>query len=961
VTPISETVARVLPQLPEPRAAQLLFERLIAEQPSLERVFQRDPGLLSDVLTLAAWSPLLATTLENNPDYVTWLQRERAITRVRTREELGESLGRFALINSQINPHVMLSRFRRRELLRTYLHDIRRTRTIVETTDELSGLADTVLERALKLCRQELDNRYGLPQTVDAHGRTSGAEFCIVALGKLGSGELNYASDIDLSFLFSGDGMTSAGGSRGQITNREYFVKLAERLLLLVDAPTGEGAAYRIDARLRPHGRQGALACSITEAVNYYEGAAADWELQALIRARSAAGSTQLFGRFVSLVEDRVYRSGISVAGALANVRLAKNKIDRQRESDEKGFNVKLGRGGVREIEFITQALQLAFGGDDPWLRTSHTLVTLGRLAERRFVSEREHSQLSDAYHFLRTLEHRLQMEHGLQTHAVPLDPLRRELVARRMNFSGSGALAEFEASLAAHTGNVHAAFNRVFAGDAATSVTAPRRPTEDPLDERIKKVSETAAKVLALETEGPRPLGAASVNVAVLTEQKLRASANTTRAVSFMNRITAALEKEEAPIAINESQLNGLIQLCDASEYFAEMIANRLSLIRALPITFADNCGRDYENELIKAVAEKSTFADELTALRLSWSRLLIEIGAQEVAGSRDSFQVNRRLTDLAKGTANAALLIAQRELARRYRPLAADPRVAVLALGRFGSGGMDYGSDLDLVIVFEVNSAPLVPTLTPEETYARLTEYFITALSSITRAGALYRVDLRLRPDGQKGPLAISSTSFSEYIQSRAAIWEWLAYVKLRAVAGDLKFGGEVEGAARRRIHELAQNSDAQHLVNEARRVRDRLQKAKAPRRQAGINIKHGPGGMLDVYFATRYLQLRDNVPDDGEDRTTQAMLERLRAAGSIAEPDFQRMRAGYRLLRAVDHELRLIIGRSASLPQRDSAAFADIARRLGYGVSHDLENDLISGMKQIRQAYDCIMITE
>src|SRR5947208_1256956 len=165
------------------------------------RLFQREPGLLSDVLAIAAWSPLLAITLEQNPDYVPWLQRERVSTRVRTREEMGESLARFALTNSQLDPHVVLARFRRRELLRTYLHDIRRSRTIVETTDELSNLADAILDYGLQLSRQRLDNLYGAPQIADARGRIAAAEFCIVALGKLGSRELNYASDIDLVFL----------------------------------------------------------------------------------------------------------------------------------------------------------------------------------------------------------------------------------------------------------------------------------------------------------------------------------------------------------------------------------------------------------------------------------------------------------------------------------------------------------------------------------------------------------------------------------------------------------------------------------------------------------------------------------------------------------------------------------------------------------------------------------------
>src|SRR5205814_9180854 len=230
------------------------------------------------------------TTLEQNPGYFSWLNRERLNVRVRTADELKESLARFALTNSTIHPQVLLARFRRRELLRVYLHDIRRTHMIVETTEELSNLADAILDYALNLARHELDNKYGVPQITDQRGRAATAEFCIVALGKLGSFELNYASDIDLLFLYSDDGVTSGKGDRGEVTNREYFVKLAETITRLVGQPTGEGAAYRVDLRLRPFGRDGSLAASLDEAVRYYFQKAQQWELQALIRARTAAG-----------------------------------------------------------------------------------------------------------------------------------------------------------------------------------------------------------------------------------------------------------------------------------------------------------------------------------------------------------------------------------------------------------------------------------------------------------------------------------------------------------------------------------------------------------------------------------------------------------------------------------------------------------------------------------------------
>jgi glutamate-ammonia-ligase adenylyltransferase len=959
---------QLLRQLPESHAAQLLFSRLVDGRESIRRLFQRELGLLSDVLAIAAWSPLLATTLEQNPDYVGWLQRERASTRVRTREEMGESLARFALTNSQLDAHVLLARFRRRELLRTYLHDLRRVRTIVETTEELSNLADAILDYALTLSRQLLDNRYGSPQVNDTRGRIAGAEFCVVALGKLGSRELNYASDLDLVFIFSDEGLTAPGGSRGQITNREYFVKLAESLLRLVGEPTGEGAAYRIDVRLRPHGRDGALACALDEATRYYDESAQDWELQALIRARAAAGSQTLYSQFSQRLVGRVFRSDTSVTHALNNVRLAKQKIDRQREREEKGFNVKLGRGGIREIEFIAQALQVALGGADPWLRAPHTLISLGRLGERGLISEAELSQLSDAYHFLRALEHRLQMEHGLQTHSVPIDPVRRELVARRMNFSGDDGLADFDSALALHATNVRRAFDRVFAqaNDNSEVVRPPVRQAATAAD-ALADADEVAARLAAtlfLKHLAPDQPGGAKLEIDKLTSELKKAaegSLNSHRALSFATRVASSLDKETEAATVTEAEITSLVRLGGASEFFGEMLASRTSLIHALSADPVMARPRDYLSELRAGVAQQPTFRAELDAVRRVWSALLVEIGAGDALAGLQLPNVNRSLTELAVAAIDVAVEIARREFARRFIELANEPRMAVLGLGRLGSGGMDYGSDLDVVIVYDSAAPGPVAGLTHDEAYARLAELVITTLSSITREGYLYRVDLRLRPDGQKGPLVTGSEGFLTYVQKRAGLWEWLAYVKLRAVAGDLEFGRVVETTARRLIHELAQQTDHDHLRAETRRVRDRLEKEKSSRRDAGRDIKHGAGGMLDVYFAVRYLQLRDGVHDDEADRTTRATLRRLRAAGSLDEPDFVDLDKGYALLRSIDHQLRLIVGRSARLPLPEHPAFRDIASRLGYDDAAELTRELSAATMGIRSAYERIMSIE
>ncbi|HET6973520.1 MAG TPA: hypothetical protein VFH96_05810, partial [Pyrinomonadaceae bacterium] len=789
---------RGIHDLPDQNGPRLFLERLAKEQSRAHQTLLKQPALLADVLALAAWSPLLGTTLEQNSEYLSWLGRERADPRVRTADEFKESLARFALTNSSLNTQVLLARFRRRELLRTYLHDIRRSQTLVETMEELSNLADAILDFALSLARQDLDNRYGLPRTVDDRGRSATADYCVIALGKLGSMELNYASDIDLVFLYSDDGTTSGSGQRGEVSNREYFVKLSETIARLVGQSGGEGAAYRVDLRLRPHGRDGALACSLQEGVLYYMHTAQDWERQALIRSRAAVGSAELFSRFKAAVTPAVFRPDVSITGALASVRLAKQKIDRKVEK-KSGFNVKLGRGGIREIEFIAQALQLAHGGLDDWLRVPHTLVSLGRLADRGFITQPERSDLSDAYYFLRCLEHRLQMEHGLQTHSVPESEETQSLVGRRMGFAGAD---DFKAALKTHTTNVRCTYDRLFS-------EAEETPTVS--EEFSPALPEVGDKDTALA------LGAARVFVSYMDHRwenrprslanyllKLSARAlNPHRALVQTSRIAASLEKTEHQFLISEANLDALLNLCGTSDSFAETIAANPALIASLSAPTAATLRRDYRAILRTAIDAERSFPAELAALRLQWAEFMVEIGARDARNELSIFEANHLQTDLATASMNVAYLIARREMARRYGSFSGGPRIAFYGLGRLGTSGVDYGSDLDILITYDSLVPSPIKTLTQDETYSRLVELMIAALSSITREGYLYRVDMRLRPHGKDGPIVTSSEGFLDYLKEQSAPWEWLAYVKLRCVGGDQELGKMIETHARHRIH--------------------------------------------------------------------------------------------------------------------------------------------------------------
>ena len=940
----------LLRDLPDKNGARLFLDRLSTEQPRAHRSLTSQPALLADVLALAAWSPLLATTLEQNPEYFSWLSRERTAPRVRSLDELKESLARFALTNSSLNPQNLLARFRRRELLRTYLHDIRRSHTLVETMEELSNLSDAILDYAFSLARQDLDNRYGLPAHTDERGRIATAEFCVVALGKLGSMELNYASDIDLVFLYSDDGSTSGIGQRGEVSNREYFVKLSETIARLVGQSGGEGAAYRVDLRLRPHGRDGALACSLQEATRYYKSSAQDWERQTLIRSRAAAGSPELFSRFKETVTSYVFRPDVSVSGALESVRLAKQKIDRQTEK-KSGYNVKLGRGGIREIEFIAQALQLAHGGRDDWLRVPHTLVSLGRLADREFITQQERSELSDAYGFLRTLEHRLQMEHGLQTHTVPDAEQVRDLIARRLGYKD---LRGFVSDLTLHTGNVRRTYDRLFAGiEQETQAVAEK--IEANTGDKDLALAISAARVFVFHAGG-------TGNVKSLAEL-LRSFASDTlnphRALVHASRIAASLEKAERQLHLSPVNLQTLMRVCGSSDLFAEMIAANPALIGSLGASVATALRRDYRAILRAAIDAESTFPAELAAFRLKWAELMAEIGALDISGDLSIFDTNRLQTELAIASLNVSYLIARREMARRFGSFSGGPRIAIYGLGRLGSAGVDYGSDLDILLTYDSLVPSPIRSLTQDETYARLVELMIAALSSITREGYLYRIDLRLRPHGKNGPLVTSAEGFLDYLKEQSAPWEWLAYVKIRAVGGDLELGKMIETHARHRIHENALRFDPHALKLETRRVRDRLEKEKGTRsRRAGIDIKYGPGGMLDVYFATRYLQLRDEVLDGGEDRSTAFTLERLREEGSLSEEDFAAMSTGYSLLRSIDHNLRLIMGRSTRLPDPNHVTARDVAARMGFASVSELHQTLIDEMQAIRESYNRLL---
>lgn len=893
--------------LPDPEAARRFLDQLAEKHPAQAAKLHKKDALLSDAATLASFSPLLTTTMLQHPDYLWWLERKRRDSGVRSVDDLVESLAQFALTNSTLEPQVLYARFRRRELLRIYLRDIRRLATIAEITEEISNLADAILESALKQARSEMDKRYGLPQETDAKGRAVTARFCIAALGKLGSRELNYSSDIDLLFLYSQEGSTSGSGSRGEVTNREYFVKLSEYIVKLVGHQSGEGAAYRVDLRLRPHGSLGAIALSAADTARYCLNEARAWERQVLIRSRGCAGDTELYKEFSVKVENLIFSKKETVESALANVRRSKERID-QEQINRRGYNVKLGRGGIREIEFIAQALQLAHGGRDEWLRAPHTLISLARLADRKHLIQSELTELAAAYEFLRRTEHVLQMENGLQTHTVPDDAEKRASLGRRMDFAGGG---NFESDLTEHPASVTRTFARVFG--------------EIPLEE--------------------------------LTELEVSEVPNAVdRTRSY---VLASIEKSDVSYAPDAHHSSVFERLTDVSPHFATMLAANPQLAVDLPDPEADIDEPDYAAGMLDAVESESDFGSRLSAMRRAWSRYLLKIVVRDIYGKITTREAKRMQTALAEASIAAALRTVRDELAHRYQDQTLQLDLAIMALGKLGGRGVDYDSDLDLIIVY-FDPKHGIAGLSASEFYSRVVELFTTALSSMTRDGSLYRVDLRLRPFGTKGMSAISIDAFLNYIEETAAVWEMLAFVKLRFTGGDPSIGSNVEKETRRIIHERAVAIEPATLAEETRRVRLALEQQRSrTRRGSDIDIKYGSGGMLDVYFAMRYLQLRYDVPDEDADRSTPTMLALLAELPALKThlSSLEALKAGYEFLAKLDHNLRLTVGRTTRVPLANQHALVTIASRMELDSPANLLENLTIHRLAIRDAFERI----
>ncbi len=850
--------------------------------------------------------------------------------------------------------------FRHRELVRIVWRDLNEGADVTESLRDLSDLADAAINAALEFAGELLRARHGSPRAED--GSPCGAG--VVAMGKLGGHELNFSSDVDLVFVFSGPGETD--GAR-TLSNEEYFRLLAQRVIDLLSRNTADGFVYRVDVRLRPFGSAGPLAVSVAALENYLLQNGRDWERYAWIKARVVNDWADADYLYRDVLRPFVYRRYLDY-GVFSSLREMKSLIEAEVARKEFHGNLKLGPGGIREIEFIVQALQLVRGGTVAPLREREILKALPALVRAGCLPERDAAELTTAYRFLRLAENRIQALYDRQTHDLPADPadqqrlalamnspdwaaflaalqLQRDTVARHFRdivFRGTNGTGDSDDAGPAATepGSPDADLGRVWLEDAAPDVQL-RRVTaagfQSPAEvlERVRRLREGGLQQ-RLDQPGRQRLDA-------LVPAVLRAASRepeAARALDGMVLVLEAIGRRSAYFALlneNPAALRRLVGICAASEFLAQLVATHPLLLDELldPRVFEQAPSRselaaDLDVRLSRVAADDTEA--RLDALRNFQQAAIFRVAVVDLTGVLPLMKVSDRLTDIAELVLEAALALAWQELVVRHGEphclaggAARPARFAIVAYGKLGGLELGYGSDLDLVFLNDSEGDQQqtegAQPLDNAVFFSRLTRRVISILTMHTTSGKLYEVDIRLRPSGQSGLLVSSLTAFDLYQRQDAWTWEHQALLRSRAVAGD---GGVKAAFEQLRVKALTTYVRRENLAKEVTDMRQRMRDELSRGTPELLDVKQDPGGITDIEFLVQYLVLREawRYPDLVRWSDNIRQLEALAAHGILAPADAEELAEAYRTYRQRMHHLNLA-GASGLVPRDEAAA--------------------------------------
>jgi glutamate-ammonia-ligase adenylyltransferase len=873
-----------------------------------------------------------------------------------------------------------LRQHKQREYMRIGTRDLLPAVTMEETVRELSALADASLQAAYQYCRAEVEQDFGSLLLPD---QNSPNRFVVLGMGKLGGGELNFSSDIDVIFLYENDEGESSGGRRGKVNPREFFTSLGKKIIRAMGEVTENGFVFRIDLRLRPMGASGPLVQSIDSAMLYYESWGQCWERSALIKARPVAGEVELGATFLNEIEPFIYRRYLDYT-TVDELRHMKLRIENELLTEQgKERNIKLGYGGIREVEFFTQALQLVNGGYEHRIRVQNTSEALNRLARHGFIPEQEKDKLIKAYRFLRQVEHKVQMVQEAHAHAIPEGDDEEAALARRLGYKRTKKQTEpelFWRDHRIHTSAVRSIFDRLFYGaqkeitDEATSrlgiiwhdldrrelmiAELDKAGFSDPAKAFENLLSVRDGEVYA--PPSPKRLKVLRILGPALVAEIARSSAPDQALLNlakFSHRIggrTGFLTL----LAENPRTMRLLITLFADSQFLTDLFLNRPELIDTLirvDLTRFEKSRDEMLSELKVALQDPSDVEAKLNALRRYKTEEFIRVGLHDLGGAIDLEPVLVQLSNLGDACLECALQLTIAELQERFGTIA-DGRFAILGMGKMGGRELDYNSDLDLVFLYDASEEARSiggsqGALPAHEFYVRVGQKLITYLSAATEEGVAYKLDMQLRPSGKSGPLVCSLDAFREYHKTSSLLWERQALIKARFVAGDSALGNEIENITQGFAYGQGLTPEG---VGEIDHLRMRMERELAGENETRFNLKKGRGGLVDIEFLTQMLQLAHGYRHpELRRRETLHALAALHAKNILRKDEYKLLSEGYLFLRRLDHRLRLERDQSIDAFERDPERLQGIAQAMGYkgatGKGH--ENAAKAGQQLLR----------
>jgi glutamate-ammonia-ligase adenylyltransferase len=931
---IFRQLQQTLPTLSDPDMALNNLERFmgaVRSPLSFATLCERDENTLPVLLRIFSTSQYLSDVMIHRPAVYDETRRSQGAP-VSAEFLAGELMAELSAVADDTKAMGLTSGFKRLQMVRIAYGDIIGGQRLETVSRQISYLADAICQAALSRVQTSLHRRFGTPRGAD--GKESG--FVVLALGKLGGLELNYSSDIDLIFLYDEDGNTDGEGTQCSIENREYFDRLARRFVQWLTQTTPHGSAYRVDLRLRPEGSQGPSVMSRQTALHYYDVVGRTWERQAMVKARPIAGDLQLGREFLMQLEPWIYRSYLSRT-EIAGIQALKRQIEkRAKKEGNDRLEVKTGHGGIRDIEFVIQFLQLLMGSESAEIRTGNTLEAIAQLARFGGLTMQEQTLLERNYLFLRTIEHRLQILFDAQTHRIPESRSEQQKLAMRLGYDNTlqrpaqeRLMADLDTATAINRRILDHLLHNTVGNEELPAAEIDLVLDPEPDAETIRDVlgkhgfrdTKTTYRLLMdLATERHPFLSKRRCRhfLATIAPTLLTAVAQTPDpqgTLVTLSRVSDSLGGKGALWELfNHSapSLELYVRLCAACPYLVDILTSNPGMLDELVDSLLLECLPTLPF-LETSLAMLCGGAKDIGPILSSFKHVQhVRVGARDILGKENIRSTTRALSDIAEiCLRRIAEHETERLIAKYGQPICDDTgrpcELVILAAGKTGGREPNYHSDIDVIFLFEgagSTQANLgVETTTNHHFFAELGQRIIKAMTRPGPFGALYSVDARLRPTGKSGALAVSLAEFEKYFASGSGqLWERLALCKARTITGSPTAQAAASAAVKRILTDRVWGpNDAQALYD----MRIQWQESASL-----MNLKRGPGGTVDIEFSIQMLQLKYGGIHPQILRTgVWETIEALRDKALLSAEEAAFLDESYTFLRGVDARLRLM----------------------------------------------------